>query len=303
MIYCNLPQILSRIIFTEAFHLAQVISQAQIDMFCRNFSCSMHASSPLSLLVVSSRCCPGGGGGGGARGTKPCVVKFQNLQFGVRQGSWEWGEPAEFDHPVCLCMYVIILYWMLNLGWSKSHVLSRKNGLWKVFIFLNLSFWSGANSVVSMRGRRLCCHVVLFLCWCIHNWSRRTQNLIWRWDWKSIQRAAKCCLILSSCSHLCTVLQVMVWCSVSTWRFKIPFPSDHCNLQLWSSFHVSIASEICEHSTVQILKFCGLQLHTWSAIFATSQSLRFIFMLLVSSWCFFHIQPLAASPVLSIPLA
>ncbi len=130
MIYCNLLRILSRIIiFTAAFHLAQVLSQAQIDMFCCNFSCSMHASSPLSLLVVSSPCCPGGGGG--ARGTKPCVVKFQNLQFGVRQGTWEWGEPAEFDHPVCLCMDVIILYWMLNLGWSKSHVLSRKSGLWK----------------------------------------------------------------------------------------------------------------------------------------------------------------------------
>jgi hypothetical protein len=150
--------------------------------------------------------------------------------------------------------------------------------------------------------------------------------------WKINSMAAKCWLILSSCSQLRTVLQVMVWCSVqwslwkhsrsmahvlclsialhmyiwrensnfgdwcsvSTWRFKIPFPSDHCNLQ-WSSFHVSIASEI--------LKFCGLQSHTWSAIFATSQSLRSIFMLLVSSWCFFHIQPLAASPVLSMPLA
>ncbi len=60
------------------------------------------------------------------------------------------------------------------------------------------------------------------------------------------------------------------WCSVSTWRFKIPFPSDHCNLQ-WSSFHVSIASEICEHSTVQTWNFVAcsctldqqfLQLHS-----------------------------------------
>jgi uncharacterized protein (DUF2062 family) len=52
MIYCNLLQILSRIIiFTEAFHLAQVLSQAQIDMFCCNFSCSMHAC--IITLITS----------------------------------------------------------------------------------------------------------------------------------------------------------------------------------------------------------------------------------------------------------
>jgi hypothetical protein len=236
-------------------------------------------------------------------------------------------------------------------GMKQKPCFVEKKWSLKSFIFLNLSFWSRANSVVSVRGRRQCCHVVLFLWWCIHNCSRGTQNLIWRWDGKSIQRAAKCWLISqfmftaahSSASH--GMVQCMVvseaafkehgtclmplhcltdvkwrgisrmyiwkrknsnfgdWCSVSTWRFKIPFPSDHCNLQ-WSSFHVSIASEICEHSTVQILKFCSLQkLHTWSAIFATSQSMKFIFMLLVSSWCFFHIRPLAASPVLSMPLA
>jgi hypothetical protein len=36
--------------------------------------------------------------------------------LGVRRTSRKKEKPAEFDHPVCLCMHVIIPYWMLNLG-------------------------------------------------------------------------------------------------------------------------------------------------------------------------------------------